>query len=405
VFEFWGAQLEQRSSVTAYTVTTTQPITNYIPALQSAASGVARFEHNPVTGESLGLEIEKQRTNLNNYSEQFDNAYWIKNGTTVSANATIAPDGTLTAEKLIGTATTAIHLLQLSSVTGSGSHTMSVHAKAGEYTRFAIRESNVTGHGALFDLSAGTVITTASATATITPVGNGWYRCTATITWGSGYALGITLSTNTNTSSLLETFTGNGFSGIYIWGAQLEAGSFATSYIPTVDSQVTRSADSASMTGTNFSSWYRADEGSVYAEVATKQSTFSVTNDRATVFAISKQGSNLNMYEAFFFNGLCFHSRDNGTFSSGSPVVGSSTVANQYYKVAINYSGQQSSLASLDGAISSALARPFAKDTMGRMYLGNSLSSSGRYLDGYIKKIAFYPKALTSAELQGVTTV
>jgi hypothetical protein len=72
----WGAQLEQRSSVTAYTPTTTQPITNYVPVLLSAANNVARFDHNPVTGESLGLLIEEQRTNLLTYSAQFDNAAW-----------------------------------------------------------------------------------------------------------------------------------------------------------------------------------------------------------------------------------------------------------------------------------------------------------------------------------------
>jgi hypothetical protein len=60
----WGVQLEQRSQATAYTPTTTQPITNYIPVLQTAAANVARFDHNPITGESLGLLIEEQRTNL-----------------------------------------------------------------------------------------------------------------------------------------------------------------------------------------------------------------------------------------------------------------------------------------------------------------------------------------------------
>jgi hypothetical protein len=63
---------------------------------------------------------------------------------------------------------------------------------------------------------------------------------------------------------LMELYTGDGYSGIYIWGAQLEAGAFPTSYIKTEASQVTRSADSASMTGTNFSEWYRQDEGTVY---------------------------------------------------------------------------------------------------------------------------------------------
>jgi hypothetical protein len=97
----WGAQFEQRSAVTAYTPTTTQPITNYIPVLQTASANVARFDHNPVTGESLGLLVEEQRTNLLLRSEEFDNAYWLKSNATITSNTVIAPDGTLTGDKLV----------------------------------------------------------------------------------------------------------------------------------------------------------------------------------------------------------------------------------------------------------------------------------------------------------------
>jgi hypothetical protein len=70
------------------------------------------------------------------------------------------------------------------------------------------------------------------------------------------------------TAARNETYAGTNRQ-IYAWGAQVEAGAFATSYIPTVASQVTRSADSAVMTGTNFSSWYNASEGTFYCEAAT----------------------------------------------------------------------------------------------------------------------------------------
>ena len=80
--EVWGAQLEQRAAMTAYTATTTQPITNYIPVLLTAAAGVARFDHNPTTGESLGLLVEEQRTNLFTYHpsafHQAQQSYWQK---------------------------------------------------------------------------------------------------------------------------------------------------------------------------------------------------------------------------------------------------------------------------------------------------------------------------------------
>jgi hypothetical protein len=254
----WGAQLEQRSAVTAYTPTTTQPITNYIPVLQTASANVARFDHNPVTGESLGLLVEEQRTNLFQRSEEFDNAYWQKIRTSITANTIIAPDGALTGDKLVENTDTNSHFLaKVETTTNTNPLTWSVYAKAGERPNlsFAVREATTftRNASALFDLSAGTVgaVSTAggtsAASATITAVGNGWYRCTLTCTLGG---------TDTNSQVLWQlnngvatSYTGDGYSGIYIWGAQLEAGAFPTSYIPTVASQVTRSADSASMTG------------------------------------------------------------------------------------------------------------------------------------------------------------
>ncbi|MCO6981866.1 phage head spike fiber domain-containing protein, partial [Pseudomonas aeruginosa] len=98
--EIWGAQLEQRSSVTAYTPTTNQPITRCQPQLMTAAANVARFDHNPITGESLGLLIEEQRTNLLNWSQEF-NSWPINLNTAVAANTTVAPDGTITGDTLI----------------------------------------------------------------------------------------------------------------------------------------------------------------------------------------------------------------------------------------------------------------------------------------------------------------
>jgi hypothetical protein len=100
--EVWGAQLEQRDAVTSYTATTTQPITNYIPVLLTAATNAPRFDHNPTTGESLGLLIEEQRTNLLfPYSEEFDNAAWSKTRSSITSNTIVAPDGTLTGDKLV----------------------------------------------------------------------------------------------------------------------------------------------------------------------------------------------------------------------------------------------------------------------------------------------------------------
>lgn len=226
--------------------------------MKFAPPNVPRIDFDPVTGECKGLLIEEQRTNLLKYSEQFDNAAWGKTNTTITANAIVSPAGVLTADKLVETVTTGEHTLSFSlGVTSGVSYTFSLFAKAGERSKLRILFS-AAGFGTntqdLFNLSTGTVDDNQSGGASIISMGNGWYRVVVTKT-----AIATTTSTFQirvcNTESATN-YTGDRTSGLYVWGAQLEVGSFPTNYIPTTTAQVTRAADSASMTGANFSSWY-----------------------------------------------------------------------------------------------------------------------------------------------------
>ena len=116
----------------------------------------------------------------------------------------------------------------------------------------------------------GTISRDDDSIGSIVDVGNGWYRCIITFTTvsTSGAVINpvIYLIDNAN-ATRAAGMTGDGYSGIFIWGAQLEQGSFPTSYIKTSGASATRSADNASITGENFSSWYRQDEGSLYSEL------------------------------------------------------------------------------------------------------------------------------------------
>jgi hypothetical protein len=219
----WGAQLEQRSAVTAYTPTTTQPITNYVPVLQTAASGVARFDHNPITDESLGLLIEEQRTNLLLRSEEFDNAAWGLFNATISANVVIAPDGTLTGDKLVENTTTNTHFVLPSvppTVTAGITYTVSIFAKAAERGFVQIRCGFSSQFSAIFNLTTGGVTSVVGSTTTFaTPVGNGWWRVAIAF---AADATGLSIRYGITSDSTTTNYTGNGFNGIYIWGAQLE---------------------------------------------------------------------------------------------------------------------------------------------------------------------------------------
>jgi hypothetical protein len=402
----WGAQVEQRSAVTAYTATTTQAITNYIPVLQTAASGVARFDNNPTTGESLGLLIEESRTNLFTYSSAFDDASWTKAAVSVTGNTVISPDGTLTGDKLISDSASGFHSIYqlLASKTASTAYTFSFYAKAGEIG-FCLPNlsSGLTGSqvSCLVNLSTGAVTgVSAGLTATTTSVGNGWWRIVLTAT-GAANTTGFASTINTTDASGTSSHTGNGFSGIYIWGAQLEAGSFATSYIPTVASQVTRAADAASMTGTNFSSWYAADQGTLYSDfVITRTGTNDIyiaaisngttTNDSILLYA-QPQNSRFRGDVYIGSSAQCAFTYT----ASGTPTSGTAYKATLAYKVNDFAMSINSATVSTDTAGNVPV--------VDRFFIGIAPTSSNA-INGTIKKIAYYPLKATSAQLQALTS-
>ena len=243
--------------------------------ITTATTNEARFDHNPTTGESLGLLVEEAGTNLVQQSADISNAYWVKAETTVTANAIAAPDGTMTAGKLIESTANSQHTLASASIAWAGNtqYTFTFYAKAGERSKFDllfgtagnwVNSERTIG----FDLGTGTLLTAPNSPllASITPAGNGWYRCRMTATTVASPAASaafIRMYDNANLSS----YTGTAGYGLHFWGAQLEAGAFATSYIPTTSATVTRAADVASITGTNFSSWYNQTEGTLFVEV------------------------------------------------------------------------------------------------------------------------------------------
>jgi hypothetical protein len=406
----WGAQLEQRSSVTAYTPTTTAAITNYIPALQTAASGVARFDHNPTTGESLGLLIEEQRVNLALRSEDFTTS-WNTASATVNSNTIIAPDGTLTGDKLVEAAAAGLeHFIeQVGLTTTNQTYTQSIYVKAAETTSFALTVvavgSSSTTSIANFNISAG-VITTGSITvggiitsSSVTSVGNGWYRCAIV------YTLNGTVTSHRMRIYPRQAgvYTGDGWSGIYVWGAQVEAGAFATSYIPTVASQVTRPADAANITGTNFSSWYRQDEGTMYGESI--NNGISTSNTYLAVLTDETSSQQLNR--------IMIVSRFSGASGVSGVITANSTdQANSFSSYTFSQNNKNAMAFKYNDATTSVNGATATSDStvvlpiVTRLELAR-LNSFGTYLysNQTIKKLAYYPKRLTNAELQGLTTV
>jgi hypothetical protein len=397
----WGMQLEARDTVTAYTPTTTQPITNYIPVLQSAASGEARFDHDPVTGESKGLLIEEQRTNLLTRSEDISTT-WTNADTTEETNVIVAPDGTLTGDKVVENTDNDSRDVRQVNTSVAGTYTLSVFAKyAGRVLRLlSLSNNNQSYVGCDFDLATGEFSnliangTGISATsASMTHVGNGWYRCSVTATHANQLTLVLLRPVPSVGYSAGAIYTGNGYSGIYIWGAQLEAGAFPTSYIPTVASQVTRNADAASMTGTNFSSWYRADEGTIFMDMSSKYlsdspgSEMSISDGTNNNRIMWNVGANQQPYIAV--NGSAQTSMSSGTWSVGV-----------FQKLSIAYKFNDIATITTSGSIVTDTTALIP--VVDRLSLSNGAAGSTPF-DGHIRKFAYYPARLSNTELQGLT--
>ena len=219
--------------------------------IRTAAVNEPRFDHNPATGESLGLLIEEQRTNIIVSTQSFNSGGWNQNGASLTANSAIAPDGSNTAT-LIASGTGNNRTFHFDN-TGAGSKTLTIFAKSNAGNSIGLGGNLSFGANysatAILNTSDGTVSTATGCSSVAFP--NGWYR----------FIIPISVSYGTGNANYLQLI--GPVDSVYIWGAQLEAGAFPTSYIPTTTAAVTRAGDVASITGGNFSSWYRQDEGTI----------------------------------------------------------------------------------------------------------------------------------------------
>jgi hypothetical protein len=384
----WGAQLEQRSSVTAYNATTTSAITNYIPVIQTAANNTPRFDYNPVTGESLGLLIEQSSTNLLTYSQDFSNGVWSKrSGATVNTTANIAPDGTQTANLVTSTGAGFFLLGTIPSAVSGVAATWSFYAKPyGASATVSMNHAGM-GTGITFNFSSKTFTSSVGYTVSYTSIGNGWYRISAT--------------SSSESSLYYMEFSFDNNAGGFLWGLQLEALPFVTSYIPTVGSQVIRISEQASMTGMNLTSWYNQGQGTFYYN--------------ATVVV---GGSDANPSYVFGLGDIV----DNSSFSTfltwqqrrlyRQPTLNEigQTYSTKLLQSAASFNLYTNVLnASLNGVITDNNAAVgwtgSNKFTVGQMGIGNSGRNPTNNTSGamWIKKINYYTQVLPASQLQALT--
>ena len=370
--------------------------------------------------------------NLITYSEQFDNAAWGKTNTTVQANSISAPDNNITADKLVENSANGIHILAQGAGTISGTYTLSCFVKAaGRYKGYIQLFGNGGNAAAFFDLNLGT-ITGGAGTNTITAYPNGWYRITSTATFTTETAaVYIVMLDNSGNS----TYTGDGTSGIYLWGAQVEKSLTVNPYYPTTGTSKTRGTTWTDLSGIgntgtlvntpsyNTSGYFTFSYLSTQSVSFTSSSSLQFLNRlpytlEAWVYPTRNPGANnwtgifdresdigsgrdgYNMYflgsggtDTYFFT----ERFTSGSYNAVPVTLNQSITVNNWHHVVGTYDGTTLTLYRNGSSVGTPVTTT-----------GNITNSSktltlgvrgGQYFDGRISNAKTYNRALTAAEV------
>lgn len=351
-------------------------ITNASGNLAQISSGVLPFDYSPTSvGTPVGLLLEGASTNLfypSNATTSFASVY----GATISAAGT-GPDGVSVANLVQnGSGTNYYTPYQVvAGLTTSNTYVFSLYAKAGTAGGWLMMgDTSSTAHGAYFNLNTGTLGNIGSAsTASITSLGNGWYRCSVAFpAGGTSWPYGLVFcSSNGEGNYGLSTFTSASENG-YFFGVQLELASVPSSYIPTTSGTASRAADNLNLpwTATTFTSYV---EATLAAEV---------------------NGS----YLADAGNGLLTEaSGPNAQTSNGTNTL--STGVNAYTSQNVIVVGGSSSgrVLSANGAAAATDAHALVPSAPTKFYLGQS-SSNANQANGHYTKFGLWSVAATAAQ-------
>lgn len=372
----------------------TATFTNPAGVIQSSASGIARVQNN-------ALLLEPQRTNLCLESENLI-AWSTTNASVVSnTNETLDPFGNYNADKISETSASGNHFIAnatmsiVSGTTYTGSVFYKKSASSPDWIQIAFSTLGLAGF-ANFNLSTGTIGNVGSGcTAQIQSLGNGWYRCSLTQTsTASGTSGGPVLVFTNNTNSLTRyvIYAGNTNTSIYAFGAQFEAGAYATTYIPTTNATATRLADSFSISNVFTNGWISSLGGTWYVELRNN-----------VAYLRDSSGDVLGIGDSSFLSTNCLVIRNGGGVArlgvakriSGA-LTTLFTTTTDTVKIAIKWNGTSADVFVNGTKVVSATA--FTTTNM------EFLVASGTQVPTFIQAMALYPTPLSDATCQTLTT-
>jgi hypothetical protein len=367
--------------------------------IKTAAVNEPRFDHNPTTGESLGLLIEEPKTNILLQSNQFDTT-WVTANVSRTAAAGTAPDGTNTAWELKDTldaSATAHNLSQSVAFTLGTTYTFTVWMKAGTLSEGGISLPTA-GFGSILinriNLSTGATITTSTnSTTSVTPFCDGWYRVAITATATATGSGGIQIRPMNGGIS----YTGTGTGTVLVWGAQLEAGAYVSSYIPTAASTVTRSVDIASISSTNFSSWFNNGSGVLYSD----HTAFGFPTGNPNIMQLT-DGTNNNRISLFIPSGVNHRISivTEGVNQFLQNAIAAANVLNRA-KVCLAFE-KDNSVSAGNGSVNNTIDTDCIIPQLNRLVFGTATTGSAD-IALRINRVVFWPQRLPRTALEQIT--
>jgi len=408
-----------------FTRTTGGTYTDRDGLIKYALSDGPRFNHRYINGEveSLGLLIEEGRTNFLPYTQNFSSG-WSHIGFASQAVDTTYPNptGSLETKKLVeevGNTSNQKVLYRYHDVSDAGgnnqifSHSCFVKPIGNRHAQLNVHNAGGPARGIsvnfnLDDLSTPFSTSISSFASNVSygaiPYPNGWYRL---------YVIGNTSSQDSDGTRIAfhirildsdgnSDYNGDGSSGLYVYGAQMELGSFQTSYIPTNESEGIRGADNASMVGDNFSDWYNQSEGTFYANSTTNVSPNLFSGSIQPAILYATDGTSNNRIGMFYgpVNSIYTRIVSNGVqYGPSESIIGSINTTKSIisYKTGTNGGG-----ASINGSVVK-LSTPNLLPAVNKLVIGIQATSNFGVLNGTISQLTYYPTRLTNAQLQNLT--
>ena len=364
--------------------------------VNGAPAGQPRYNYDPVTKEFLGLLVEPAKTNLLQRSEELENATWAKNNVSVTENTTTSPDGTVNADKVIENTATAEHGISQSFTAVAGTtYTASVYAKsAGANRVLTLRYTLASWSGAVnnqvwFNLTTG-VGTRLTGTPTFASesVGNGWWRFSITSTSTANAVPGFALQLSVDGTNI--NYQGDGVSGVFLWGAQVETVS-KTSYIRTTSSSSTRAADVISYAAPLPST------GSIFVD----SRAVSSANGDVLVSVANASNNKINLgYESRSetFNSLALLANYNGTVKAALPLLVPST---QRERNILTWGANNYQYGSTFSRFAASLSSS-VPSSLNRLAIGHDVVDPTKAFIGHINKVYLWSGEIVPSVAEGL---